>query len=96
MKVVKYIVAAAIAAAGMAGSQLATSTSAVAQDPSGMSCYQLWYARNAIYARKGYCFRTSRAQSVFGPGCFPPYGRLNGWERERVNELQYWERRRGC
>lgn len=96
MRVVKFIVAAAIVAGAVAGSQMATSTRAVAQDAAGMSCDQLWYARNAIYARKGFCFRTARAQDVFGPGCFPPYGRLNRSEREQVNELQYWERRRGC
>jgi hypothetical protein len=33
---------------------------------------------------------------VFGPGCFPPYGRLSGWEKSRVNQLQMWERRKGC
>ena len=67
-----------------------------AQDAGAMSCDQLWYARNAIYARNGYCFQTPRAQAVFGRGCFPPYGRLGGWEQERVQELQMWERRRGC
>lgn len=67
-----------------------------ADDPSRMSCYELWYARNAIYARNGYCFNTDRAKSVFGDGCFPPYGRVRGWEKNYVNELQMWERRRGC
>ena len=61
-----------------------------------MSCNELWYARNAIYARNGYCFNTERARAVFGAGCFPPYGQLSGWERNRVNELQMWERRKGC
>lgn len=67
-----------------------------AQDAAGMSCRELWYARNAIYARKGYCFKTERGRAAFGPGCFPPYGALSGWERDRVNELQYWEREKGC
>ena len=70
--------------------------SAVAQNAAGMSCGELWYARNAIYARRGYCFNTARARAVFGAGCFPPYGQLSGWERSRVNELQMWERRKGC
>ena len=70
--------------------------SAVAQDAAGMSCSALWYARNAIYARRGYCFNTDRARAVFGAGCFPPYGQLSGGERSRVNELQMWERRKGC
>ncbi|ARN82994.1 YARHG domain-containing protein [Methylocystis bryophila] len=70
--------------------------SALAQDAAGMSCGALWYARNAIYARRGYCFNTARARAVFGAGCFPPYGHLSGWEASRVNELQMWERRKGC
>jgi hypothetical protein len=67
-----------------------------AQDAASMSCEQLWYARNQIYARNGYCFNTDRAREVFGPGCFPPFGRLGGWEKARVEELQMWERRNGC
>lgn len=61
-----------------------------------MSCSQLWYARNKIYADNGYCFQTERARSVFGAGCFPPYGRLSPSAQARVNELQYWENQRGC
>jgi len=62
----------------------------------GRGCYELWYERNEIYARNGYCFKTARARAVFGPGCFPPYGELRGSEKRRVDELQYWERRNGC
>lgn len=69
---------------------------ATAQDASDMSCGELWRERNAIYARNGYCFKTARARAVFGAGCFPPYGELRGWEKRRVDELQYWERRNGC
>ena len=69
---------------------------AAAQDPAGMSCNALWIERNSIYARNGYCFKTARARAVFGPGCFPPYGKLSGWEQSRVNELQMWEQRKGC
>jgi YARHG domain len=71
-------------------------TPASAQDPAFMSCDGLWYARNSIYARNGYCFNTERARSVFGPSCFPPFGRLSGWEASRVNEIQMWERRKSC
>ena len=67
-----------------------------AQDASRMSCDELWFARNEIYAAKGYCFKTARAQSVFGPGCFSPFGRLSGAEQRQVNLIQSWERRRGC
>src|SRR5450756_489211 len=71
-------------------------TPASAQSPAYMSCDDLWYARNRIYARNGYCFNTERARAVFGAGCSPPYGRLSGWEKNRVNEIQMWESRKGC
>lgn len=61
-----------------------------------MSCREMWHERNAIYARNGYCFRTERAQRVFGAGCFPPYGRLSPRERERVARITRWEARLGC
>jgi hypothetical protein len=69
---------------------------AAAQPLRYMSCGELWYARNAIYAQSGYCFQTSRAIRVFGRACFPPYGRLSAYEQRRVNEITAWERRKGC
>ena len=81
---------------GFIGAAFLGAPSARAQDAAEMSCGELWRARNAIYARNGYCFKTERARAVFGPGCFPPYGELRGWEKRRVDELQYWERRNGC
>jgi hypothetical protein len=65
-------------------------------DYSQMSCDGLWYARNTIYAAKGYCFKTERARSAFGPGCFPPYGQLTAAEQNRVAAIQQWERTKGC
>ena len=67
-----------------------------AANAQGASCDRLWYERNKIYARNGYCFQTARARAVFGPGCFPPFGQLNGWEAQRVQEIQMWERQNGC
>lgn len=69
---------------------------AFAQDYDRMSCDELWYERNAIYAAKGYCFKTDRARSVFGRGCFPPFGKLTRSETHRVNLIEQWERYYGC
>ncbi len=63
---------------------------------SQMSCYELWYARNAIFAKEGYCFTTRQAINTFGRRCYPPYGRLNRWEADEVDRIKYWERRKGC
>jgi hypothetical protein len=70
--------------------------SAGAESLSELSCSELWYARNAIYAEAGYCFKTDRAISVFGKRCFPPYGELSGSGRQRVDEIKSWEERKGC
>jgi len=71
-------------------------TVAWSADYSAMSCYDLWYARNSIFANEGYCFTTQRAINTFGRRCYPPYGRLNSWEKEQVNTIKYWERIKGC
>lgn len=69
---------------------------AAAQSYRRMSCGELWYARNAIYADAGYCFKTRRAIRTFGRACFPPYGRLTPRQQDEVDEIQSWERRKGC
>ena len=67
-----------------------------ARSYANMGCYDLWYARNAIFADRGYCFESPQAVEVFGRRCYSPYGRLNGYEKEKVNTIKYWERRKGC
>lgn len=63
---------------------------------SGMSCYELWYAKNAIFAKKGYCFSSQRAINTFGPRCYYPYGKLNSWEKQEVSGLRRWYHIKGC
>lgn len=69
---------------------------AKAQSYQYMTCGELWYARNAIYAQQGYCFKTARARQTFGPRCYAPWGRLTAWQQRQVNIIQSWERRYGC
>lgn len=88
-------VAATVALWGGVGLATSVATSGPVLAQRG-ACGQLWYERNEIYARNGYCFKTARARSVFGPGCFPPYGRLNGWDKRRVAEIQAEEADLGC
>jgi hypothetical protein len=73
-----------------------TAQSALAQDLDNLSCGQLWYERNAVYAQFGYCFKTDQAIRTFGRGCYPPYGKLPGWAQTRVSDIQAWERRKAC
>jgi hypothetical protein len=67
-----------------------------AQSYAQMGCYDLWYARNAIFANEGHCFSSPQAINTFGRRCYAPYGRLNDWEDRQVDEIKYWERRKGC
>ena len=83
-------------ALGIGFSIISGGNASYAQDPQSMSCDELWYARNQIYAAEGYCFRTRRAQAVFGTSCISPYGRLKPNEERQVNILQSWEHMRRC
>ena len=80
----------------LASTTVSTVQPVFAQAASEMGCDELWYARNAIYARNGYCFQTERAISTFGRSCFPPYGKVYGGEQRRLNDIMYWERVKGC
>jgi len=68
----------------------------LAQSYADMGCYDLWYARNAIFANAGECFKKPRTVQVFGHRCYAPYGQLNDYDDNRVHQIKYWERRKGC
>ncbi|MEZ5850260.1 MAG: YARHG domain-containing protein [Hyphomicrobiaceae bacterium] len=85
-----------MAAAGLGiGAGLVGPTAAQAQY-AHLSCGQLWYQRNAIFAQYGYCFKTPQARAAFGPRCYPPYGQLPPHAQRQVNAIVYWEQRKGC
>ncbi|MCC2110641.1 MAG: YARHG domain-containing protein [Hyphomicrobiales bacterium] len=58
-----------------------------------LSCQDLWVARNEIYARNGYCFKTRRARGYFGnAGCFtsrPDFNRVENTNIERIKDAEY-------
>lgn len=93
-----------LAIVALALSFIGATTSAQAGDDSGsgqnyyagLTCQQLWYERNAIFARQGYCFENPRAIAVFGKGCKPPFGQLPSNLQSVVNEIKAWENKRGC
>ncbi len=71
------------------------------QTQSATSCDALWYQRNEIFARRGYCFQSARGQQTFGNvGCLagvPASGiPLTSQERARVNALLAQETAMGC
>ncbi|MFH3480315.1 YARHG domain-containing protein [Xanthobacter variabilis] len=69
---------------------------AMAQELSQLSCRALWYQRNAVYAEQGHCFKTADAIATFGERCYPPYGQLTPEQQRYVDQVRYWEARKGC
>lgn len=62
-----------LAVALLAGLVAAPTVAAAAEDPSVMSCGQLWHRKNAILKAKGVCFTDPRAIRAFGnDGCTVP------------------------
>jgi len=66
----------------------------------GMTCDQLWVARNSIYKVRGYCFQTQRAIQYFGNGgCIQqnesdiPFTQA---ERTLIAQYVAQERAQGC
>ena len=66
----------------------------------GMTCDQLWVARNSVYKAHGYCFKTQRAIQHFGNGgcTFQNEGDIPLTQAERSLIAQYGaqERAQGC
>jgi hypothetical protein len=75
-------------------------SSASAQDLWPLSCGDLWYRRNAIFSRNGYCFKTGRAIRVFGNANCQFYVEadvpMSRSERQEVEIIRSIERRKGC
>lgn len=61
------------------------------------SCADLWYARNLVFAKAGYCFKTSLGKRQFREfECWTDNPRLTAQERRKVNRIKAEEKRRGC
>ncbi|WP_454918227.1 YARHG domain-containing protein [Xanthobacter sediminis] len=69
---------------------------AAAQALGELSCRALWVQRNAVFAEQGYCFKTADAIATFGARCHPPYGKLSAEQQRYVDQVRYWEARKGC
>ncbi|MCE1235814.1 MAG: YARHG domain-containing protein [Hyphomicrobiales bacterium] len=73
---------------------------AAAQDPSAMSCGQLWHRKNALLKAKGLCFSDPRAARTFGnDGCTirdPNQVPLTSAERQTMARILLAERIKMC
>ena len=63
----------------------------------GQSCFDLWYARNNLFHRNGYCFKTAKAKKYFdNSSCYTSNPSLNDSDMRRVMEIKAREASQGC
>src|ERR1700712_2574357 len=61
------------------------------------SCYDLWYARNAIYDAEGYCFQTDLGMETFdNDDCYTTHTHLTKKEQKVVAQIQAQEKAKHC
>ncbi len=62
-----------------------------------LGCHKLWLARNEIYHRKGYCFKSQQGIRIFNnSNCTSPYVRLSSLESRNKRTIRTWEIRKRC
>jgi hypothetical protein len=65
-----------------------------------LSCQNLWYVRNSIYDRKGYCFKTQDGKAAFdNSDCYvhnPASIHFNGHEWTNITNIRQVEGIKGC
>ncbi len=63
----------------------------------GQSCFDLWYARNSIFHRNGYCFKTAKGKKYFdNSSCYTSNPSLSGVDMSRVMKIKAHETAQGC
>jgi YARHG domain len=61
------------------------------------SCYDLWYARNLIFAENGFCFKSQLGMDTFAQfECWTDAPKLTRAEQREVARIKAIEKRRGC
>lgn len=61
------------------------------------TCDSLWFQRNLIFHRNGYCFGGKRGQEVFGnDGCHTKSPTLSADETTQMNQIKAAEKQLGC
>lgn len=65
-----------------------------------LSCQNLWYVRNSIYDRRGYCFKTEAAEDMFdNDDCWVKNAgklKFDNHEWANITRIKKVESNRGC
>ncbi len=76
---------------------VAPAPAAPAPSTTGQSCFDLWYARNQIFANNGYCFTSSEGKKWFdNASCYTSDPSLTAAEKAQVNQIKEQERAKRC
>ncbi len=69
----------------------------VEDDREPLTCDDLWYHRNRIFHKNGYCFGSERGIATFGnDGCFTKSPELSSQESELIRLIKQGEKDLGC
>ena len=61
------------------------------------SCYDLWWQRNEIYNRNGYCFQTRDGMDAFdNSDCYTDSPDFTRGEQRRIDQIKRQENNMGC
>jgi hypothetical protein len=61
------------------------------------SCYDLWYARNAIYDENGYCFSSELGRETFdNSDCWTKHPHFSKYEWKTILAIKEEEEERDC
>ncbi|MCP4937336.1 MAG: YARHG domain-containing protein [bacterium] len=63
----------------------------------GLTCHKLWIARNEIFHRNGYCFKSEKGIRYFdNSNCTSAAPRLSSLEQRNKRTIRTWEIRKRC
>ena len=66
-------------------------------DVNKLSCHKLWLARNEIYHRNGYCFKSEKGIRYFNnSNCTKTVVKLSSLEQRNKRTIRTWEIRKRC
>ena len=81
---------------GLSAGGALSSVDALADADHDFYCQDLWYQRNAVFAARGYCFKTTAGHAFFPDSCFEPFGKTDAADKQVVKQIRSLEKRYGC
>jgi hypothetical protein len=78
-------------------SQLEQSSNNSEKIPSENDCYKLWYQRNLVFAKKGYCFDSKLGKNAFREySCFSKNVKMSAQDKQLIENIKNKEQQINC